>query len=53
MPENENVFPDALMSYEARSLGYSTWLYNKIRCGHKRGRWIPFLWSRFNWFNAK
>jgi hypothetical protein len=50
---NDDVFPDVWMDEDARSLGYSGWNYNKIHCGHKRGRWLPFMWSRFHWLDAR
>jgi hypothetical protein len=50
--ENEQAFPDTWMNVDAHRLGYSGWLYNKIRCGHKRGRWLPFIWSRLNWHST-
>ena len=46
-PEDVRPFPDAWIKHDAQEHGYSTWLYNKIKCRHVRGWWIPFLWSRF------
>ncbi len=46
-PEDTGPFPDAWIKHDARALGYSMWLYNKIKCHHVRGRWVPFFWSRF------
>jgi hypothetical protein len=46
-PEDPGPFPDSWMKHDAHALGFSTWLYNKIKCRHVRGRWIRFYWSRF------
>lgn len=41
--ENPGPFPDSWMKIDAYEKGCSTWLYNKIRCRHKRGRWIRYF----------
>lgn len=45
--EDTRPFPDAWIKHDSQALGYSMWLYNKIKCRHLRGRWVPFFWSRF------